>query len=110
MACAPPQEAGEAVHVLYWHQITRHLGAADYPVVFTHGDIAARNIIVRDGHVAALLDWEYAGWMPEYWEYAFALRGMENVAWQTLGCEVPWLFGTRFDLEYILMGYIMSIS
>lgn len=83
---------------MYWHQITLHFGAADYPVVFTHGDVAAR------------LDWEYAGWMPEYWEYMFALREMDNVDWQKLGCEVPGLFGTRYDLEYILMGYIMRIS
>ncbi|SPO01160.1 uncharacterized protein DNG_03907 [Cephalotrichum gorgonifer] len=38
-------------------------------VVFTHADLAPRNIIVRDGKIVGLLDWEDAGWYPEYWEY-----------------------------------------
>lgn len=33
---------------MYWHQITTHLGA-EYPIVFTHRDIAARNILVSGG-------------------------------------------------------------
>ncbi|KAM0230514.1 hypothetical protein ACHAPO_009279 [Fusarium lateritium] len=94
---------------MYWHQITTQLGA-DYPIVFTHGDIAARNILVRDGHIVALLDWEFAGWYPEYWEYVFALRGMDRLDWETLGSHVPSLFVSRYDLEYILVGFILSIS
>lgn len=38
-------------------------------IVFTHGDLAPRNIIVRDGKIVGLLDWEDAEWYPEYWEY-----------------------------------------
>ncbi|OAX77473.1 hypothetical protein ACJ72_08229 [Emergomyces africanus] len=38
-------------------------------VVFTHGDISPRNIIVRGDQVVAILDWEMAGFYPEYWEY-----------------------------------------
>lgn len=41
----------------------------DSRIVFSHGDICPRNIMVKDGHITALLDWEYAGWYPEYWEY-----------------------------------------
>ena len=41
----------------------------DHRVVFTHGDLTLRNIVVRHGRIVALLDWEYAGWYPEYWEY-----------------------------------------
>ncbi|XWW94770.1 hypothetical protein V2A60_002718 [Cordyceps javanica] len=94
---------------MYWHQITTQL-SNDYPVVFTHGDIAARNIIVRDGHIAALLDWEYAGWYPEYWDYVFAIRGLDNIDWETLGEHVPSLFTPRYDLEYILILFILSLS
>lgn len=37
--------------------------------VFTHGDLASRNILVDDhGHVTAVLDWELAGWHPEWCE------------------------------------------
>lgn len=39
--------------------------------VFSHGDIAPRNIIVDDdGRILALLDWESSGWFPDWWEYA----------------------------------------
>ncbi|KAJ5878513.1 hypothetical protein N7455_001978 [Penicillium solitum] len=41
----------------------------DDNIVFTHGDLAPRNILVDDhGHVTAVLDWELAGWQPEWCE------------------------------------------
>lgn len=94
---------------MYWHQITTQLGA-DYPIVFTHGDIAARNIMIRDGRIVAILDWEFAGWYPDYWEYVFALRGLDKVDWETLGQHLPSLFAKRHDLEYILILFILSLS
>ncbi|KAI1333114.1 kinase-like domain-containing protein [Xylariaceae sp. FL0255] len=94
---------------IYWHQITTQLGAK-CPIIFTHGDIAARNILVRDGKIVALLDWEFAGWYPEYWEYVFAFRGLDNVDWETLGLEVSSLFAKRYDLEYIIVGFILTLS
>ncbi|OAA43763.1 Protein kinase-like domain protein [Metarhizium rileyi] len=94
---------------MYWHQITTQLGT-DYPIVFTHGDIASRNIIISEGRIVALLDWEFAGWYPEYWEYVFALRGLDNVDWKTLGQQLPSLFDKRYDLEYILLRFIVSLS
>lgn len=45
---------------------------SDYKTVFTHGDLAMRNILVRDGSVAGIIDWAYAGWYPEYWEFTKA--------------------------------------
>lgn len=103
----PPKRRGS--QSMYWRQITTQLGT-NYPIVFTHGDIAARNIIVRDGRIVAILDWECAGWYPDYWEYVFAIRGLDNVDWDTLGQHLPDLFAERYDLEYILMGFILSLS
>ncbi|PPQ92603.1 hypothetical protein CVT25_007296 [Psilocybe cyanescens] len=48
----------------------------DTPIVFTHGDALPKNIILpgglelyRRGHSRlCIIDWEYAGWMPEPWE------------------------------------------
>lgn len=39
------------------------------PSVFTHGDLNPSNIIVRDGKIVGIIDWEMAGWYPHYWEY-----------------------------------------
>lgn len=94
---------------VYWHQITTQLGA-DYPIIFTHGDIAARNIMIRDGRIVAILDWELAGWYPEYWEYVYAMKGLDKIDWETLGLHLPSLFVKRYDLEYILMQFVSSLS
>ncbi|KAL3434605.1 phosphotransferase family protein [Aspergillus tetrazonus] len=62
--------------------LARHLPSAlrNHPPTFTHGDLHRENILVRkvvnsvtneeEYEVAALVDWEMAGWYPSYWEYA----------------------------------------
>ncbi|KAJ2925333.1 hypothetical protein H1R20_g11795, partial [Candolleomyces eurysporus] len=50
--------------------------------VFTHGDIAPRNILVsKSGRILALVDWENAGWYPDYWEYANMLTPSVDEDW-----------------------------
>ncbi|EGD97970.1 hypothetical protein TMEN_4341 [Trichophyton mentagrophytes] len=52
----------------------------DHTIHFAHADLAPRNIIVDDtGHINAIVDWERAGWYPEYWDivrmyYDFPLK------------------------------------
>ncbi|EKM50098.1 uncharacterized protein PHACADRAFT_264634 [Phanerochaete carnosa HHB-10118-sp] len=51
----------------------------DHRVVLTHGDFHPRNIMVvdqPDGNVSVsgIIDWEMAGWYPEYWELYKALN------------------------------------
>ncbi|CAL8580020.1 hypothetical protein XPA_005753 [Xanthoria parietina] len=45
----------------------------EHGIVFTHNDWAPRNILVRDGHVVAILDWEFSGFYPDYWKFVKAL-------------------------------------
>ncbi|CAK5265413.1 unnamed protein product, partial [Mycena citricolor] len=40
-----------------------------YQTSFAHCDIAPRNILVKGNRIVAIVDWEMAGWYPEYWEY-----------------------------------------
>lgn len=40
-----------------------------HQIVFTHGDLNMRNILIEGGRISAIVDWENAGWFPEYWEY-----------------------------------------
>jgi len=44
----------------------------EYSTCFTHGDLSSFNILVRDGQVVGIVDWEMSGWYPEYWEYTSA--------------------------------------
>jgi Phosphotransferase enzyme family len=41
---------------------------------FTHQDLALRNILVDHSNQLWVVDWQYAGWHPEYFEY----MGMTN--------------------------------
>ncbi|KHO00643.1 Protein kinase-like domain protein [Metarhizium album ARSEF 1941] len=51
--------------------------------VFTHGDLNPFNIIVRDAKIVAIIDWEFSGWYPYYWEYTSAWLGNKTRgAWQ----------------------------
>jgi aminoglycoside phosphotransferase (APT) family kinase protein len=45
-----------------------------HPPTFTHGDLQRKNIIVgTEGGSITIIDWEFAGWYPSYWEYARAI-------------------------------------
>ncbi|PMB65568.1 hypothetical protein BM221_008929 [Beauveria bassiana] len=64
--------------------------------VFTDGDLAPRNIMVDDaGRITAVLDWEYAGWYPGYWEYMQMMKfcdplEYESQRWMTQTRPEPW--------------------
>ncbi|KAF9219426.1 hypothetical protein BS17DRAFT_789246 [Gyrodon lividus] len=37
--------------------------------ILSHGDLLPRNIILDGSTIIATVDWESAGFYPEYWEY-----------------------------------------
>ena len=46
----------------------------DEPVVFTHGDLHRRNILISlpgngPAEVVAIVDWHQSGWYPRHWEF-----------------------------------------
>lgn len=48
------------------------------PYVLTHGDLHFENIIVKDGKIEAIIDWEFAGFYP-WW--------VERVQWNRTSIE-----------------------
>ena len=71
--------------------------------VFTHGDIAPRNIMVdEDGRILALLDWESAGWYPDYWEYANLIQLSGDSDWKA------WMARTRLEERWDITGITMA--
>ncbi|CRG88899.1 hypothetical protein PISL3812_05934 [Talaromyces islandicus] len=50
-------------------------------ILFTHGDLKHHNILVQNGRVTGFLDWESAGWYPEYWEFTTALKATQKAFW-----------------------------
>ena len=85
---------------------------------FTHGDFQRKNIIVRrkeqnelagheDDYEVTLIDWEMAGWYPDYWEYCIAACAFRfsddwpNKVGDILDpylVEFPWLFNFVIEL------------
>ena len=65
--------------------------------IFTHGDLKAHNIHVGDdGHLSGFLDWESAGWYPEYWEFTTAMRFGRNSWWFQVA---SWIGGDQYTEE-----------
>jgi thiamine kinase-like enzyme len=74
-------------------------------IFFTHGDLTLGNIIISDGlgprRIAGIVDWEQAGWYPEYWEYCKLLYGVEYThEWRSDGWadEVMRPFETEWEV------------
>ncbi|KAF7290082.1 Mediator of RNA polymerase II transcription subunit 13 [Mycena chlorophos] len=82
---APPFESVEALHEhsfltfpvpeleLEANQSLRadreRRAGTSYRVCLTHGDLVASNILVdEEMRLTGLVDWEHAGWLPEYWD------------------------------------------
>ncbi|KAJ5113261.1 hypothetical protein N7456_001795 [Penicillium angulare] len=77
----------------------------DHEIVFTHSDFATRNILV-DGNsqVTAILDWEWAGWYPEYWEYYKAYRNLLPLPdWPDYLLRI---LPPQYEKEYISMSWL----
>lgn len=65
--------------------------------VFTHGDLWPHNVLVgEDGHLKGILDWETAGWLPEYWEFTTIMKRCSGTWWYQVA---TWMGGDRYEHE-----------
>jgi thiamine kinase-like enzyme len=46
--------------------------------VFTHADLHPSNILIDRGRLSGIVDWECAGFYPEYWEFTKLMYGAER--------------------------------
>ncbi|KAF2729727.1 phosphotransferase family protein [Polyplosphaeria fusca] len=59
----------------------------DGPIVFTHSDLHRKNIIITSttpARILSIVDWEQAGWYPDYWEYCKATYSVGD--WEDWRC------------------------
>jgi aminoglycoside phosphotransferase (APT) family kinase protein len=56
------------------------------PYTFTHGDLTNVNIMVENGSITGIIDWEMAGYYPVWWEYVgtSVADSEEDREWKTL--------------------------
>jgi len=59
----------------------------NHPPVFAHGNFQRKNIIMRPKSIEndsilvydmTIIDWEFSGWYPSYWEYSKAMYACGN--------------------------------
>ncbi|KAI8659828.1 APH domain-containing protein [Fusarium sp. Ph1] len=60
----------------------------DHRIVFTHCDLTPRNILVQDGKIQGLVDWEDSGWYPEYWEYVKFFQRTADKDWKQYAGDI----------------------
>lgn len=88
----------------------RRIQQRPHRVTFTHGDFKAHNILVDDdGHLSGVLDWESAGWYPEYWEFTTAMRFGKNSWWYQLA---SWMGGDQYlgDLDTDIALNLLTVD
>jgi hypothetical protein len=79
--------------------------------VFAHGDLGPHNILwdMKRGEIAAVIDWEFAGWFPEYWDYTRAYFGpavyRNNYGWWEMFQEYTQCYQEELDVEIVLSDY-----
>lgn len=56
------------------------------PYTFTHDDLTSVNIMVENGNLAGILDWETSGYFPVWWEFTCAGIGLgqEDKEWKDM--------------------------
>lgn len=79
----------------------------EFPLCFSHGNLTTDNIIVNaNGDVVAITGWDYAGWLPAYWDYAVhRIRDCDNptdfgLVNVNARYQEPWW--TQFWLPYVV--------
>ena len=78
----------------------------DHKIVMTHGDLHPRNIIIKNYKIAAIIDWEHAGFYPEYWEYTKIIC---SIQWDNIWVPMVCKFLDQYTKEFSFIYYLRSI-
>ncbi|OJD13260.1 hypothetical protein AJ78_06267 [Emergomyces pasteurianus Ep9510] len=79
-----------------------------YDVCFTHSDLHMTNIMVQNGRLFGLIDWENAGFKPEYWEFVRALWPYGGDKRSTAIYRNA--FGDKYEDEWEAEAFILNNS
>ncbi|KAF7555699.1 hypothetical protein G7Z17_g1995 [Cylindrodendrum hubeiense] len=76
----------------------------NHRIVLSHCDLAPRNILVKDGKIQGLVDWEDSGWYPEYWEYVKFFQRFADNDWKQYAEDIfPELYHDEL-VDYIALS------
>jgi hypothetical protein len=84
----------------------------DASITLTHGDLHRSNIMVSSTgppKVLAIIDWAYAGWYPDFWEYCKAAYTSDCYGeWRNVW--MPKFLTPCDDTLYYWSEYIMAMG
>ncbi len=86
------------------------VGLGTHRIRFSHGDLGMHNILVEGGRITGIIDWEYAGWYPEYWEYVKMVQfstDKQFLCW----CQQCWEIDgskVRYGMEFAVDNMLNS--
>lgn len=91
------------------HQLADPVHAKRHHIVFMHADLHACNVLVHEGRLSGIIDWEHAGWYPEYWEHTMAeyhmkRRSLEQQFWDAAHPFGENAYPEELALEWALWG------
>ena len=75
------------------------------PLVMTHLDLQPHNIIIGEDGRVWIIDWEFAGFYPQWFEYASMWTG-----WEILGQWKSWILGFMAGFYRRQVRFLESIS
>ncbi|TQV91892.1 serine/threonine protein kinase [Cordyceps javanica] len=77
-----------------------------YPIVFTHADLFPSNILIDSGRLSGIVDWQYAGFYPAYWEYTKAMRSVRHAEhYQAIFRRIFSEYEDELEVEEFLSSY-----
>jgi len=120
-----PFDSINAFNAFFYHDFVRQ-HPTDYPyaqdslaktrgrtwrTVFAHGDLGPHNILWKGGRIVGIIDWECAGWFPEYWEYTRSYFGSRYSlpCWWEMFQEVMDEYPDELEVEQRLAAYFVRI-
>lgn len=76
----------------------------NHRIVLSHCDLTPRNVLVQDGKIKGLVDWEDSGWYPEYWEYVKFFQRNAGKDWKRYAEDIfPELYHDEL-IDFIAMS------
>lgn len=68
-----------------------------HQINFTHADLFPSNILVDGGRLSGIVDWQFAGFYPDYWEYTKTMRAVHHL--EQYESIFRRIFGRQHDAE-----------
>lgn len=89
----------------YYSELIKNMLLSNHSINLAHGDLTPRNIIINNKKIVGIIDWENAGYYPEYWEY---VKSRIGVSWDNIWFSKVEKFLEPYYYEYSVFNMILK--